>query len=120
MVKKQKENNTKKDAGKGIGADDKRARKINASTVFETCKEQLSPLGGLLGLIKIFDLIEFEEVFKNQYIEPSRKTKLGNYRMLVGMLMLLFIGFNRLSDSKIQDLLQWESDKDMMDWLDSL
>lgn len=96
MVKKQKDNNTKKVAGKGFEAEGKRAREINASTAFETCTEQLSPFGGLLGLIKFFDLIEFEEVFKNQYIEPSRKTKLGNYHMVAGILMLLFIGFNRL------------------------
>ena len=96
MVKKQKDNNTEKVTGKGSESEDKRARKINASTVYETCTEQLSPFGGLLGLIKFIDLIEFEEVFKNKYIEPSRKTKLGSYHMVVGMLMLLFIGFNRL------------------------
>ena len=81
---------------KGSETEAKRARKINASTDFETCTEQLSPFGGLLGLIKFFDLIEFEEVFNNKYIEPTRKAKLGNYRMVVGILMLLFIGFNRL------------------------
>ena len=96
MVKKQKQDNTEKVTGKGPGSEDKRTRKINASTVYETCTEQLSPFGGLLGLIKFFDLIEFEEIFKNKYIEPSRKTKLGSYHMVVGMLMLLFIGFNRL------------------------
>ena len=86
MVKTGKHNITKKNAGKGFGAEEKRASKINASTVYETCTEQLSPFGGLLGLIKFFDLIEFEEVFKNQYIEPSRKTKLGNYHMVVAQL----------------------------------
>ncbi|MGD9159993.1 MAG: hypothetical protein PVG39_16380 [Desulfobacteraceae bacterium] len=90
MVKQQEDNNTEKVAGKASGAEDRRARKINASTVYETCTEQLSPFGRLLGLI------EFEEVSKNEYIEPNRKTKLGNYHMVVGMLMLLFIGFNRL------------------------
>ncbi len=38
----------------------------------------------------------FEEIFDHHYIKPRRKIKLGNYRMVVGFLMLLFIGFNRL------------------------
>jgi hypothetical protein len=83
--------NSKDSSEKGL-----RARKINASTDFETCSEQLSPFGGLLGLIKFFDLTDFKEVFEHHYIKPSREPRLGNYRMLMGILMLLFIGFNRL------------------------
>lgn len=96
MVKTQKDNITKKPVGKEFEAENKRARRINASTDFGTCTEQLSPFGGLLGLIKFFDLVQFEEIFKNHYIKPGRKTKLGNYYMIIGILMLLFIGFNRL------------------------
>jgi hypothetical protein len=33
-----------------------KARKINSSTQYETCTEQLSPFGGLLALIKFLDL----------------------------------------------------------------
>ena len=96
MVKKQDNGNTKSAISKGSEVMDERARKINASTVYETCSEQLSPFGGLLGLIKFLDLIKFEEVFEHLYIKPSRKPKLGNYRMVIGLLMLLFIGFSRL------------------------
>ena len=96
MVIKQNSNNTKSLNRKGSRAHDSRARKINASTAYETCTEQLSPFGGLLGLIKFLDLLKFEEIFEHLYIKPSRKPKLGNYRMVVGILMLLFIGFNRL------------------------
>ena len=35
-----------------------RAKKINASTDYDICSEQLSPFGGLLGLIKFLDLIK--------------------------------------------------------------
>ena len=91
MVKKRKDNNTESRTGKGIREEDRRARRINASTIYETCTEQLSPFGGILGLIKFIDLIGFEEIFKSKYIEPSRKTKLGNYHMVVEILMLLFI-----------------------------
>jgi hypothetical protein len=96
MVKKRKKHNTKKRVSKGFRENGSEARKINASTAYDTCTEQLSPFGGLLGLIKFFDLIKFEEIFENLYITPRRKPKLGNYRMVVGILMLLFIGFTRL------------------------
>jgi hypothetical protein len=49
-----------------------------------------------LGLVKFLDLLRFEEVFDHVYQEPGREPKLGHYRMVVGILMLLFIGFNRL------------------------
>jgi len=47
-------------------------------------------------LIKFLDLLKFEEVFDEVYRGPTREPKLGHYRMVVGILMLLFIGFNRL------------------------
>jgi len=96
MVKTQNNDITKKLTGKGFEESEPRARKINASTGFETCTEQISAFGGLLGLIKFLDLIKLEEIFEYHYIKPRRKVKLGNYRMVVGILMLLFIGFNRL------------------------
>jgi len=96
MVRKQNKDNTKKVTGKGFEDSVQRPRRINASTAFETCTEQISAFGGLLGLIKFLDLVKLEEIFENLYIAPKRKTKLGNYRMVVGILMLLFIGFNRL------------------------
>jgi len=96
MVMKQSQSITNNLASKGLEEGVSRARKINASTVFETCTEQISPFGGLLGLIKFLDLIKLEEIFNHLYIAPRRKVRLGNYRMVVGILMLLFIGFNRL------------------------
>jgi hypothetical protein len=47
-------------------------------------------------LIKFLDLLKFEEIFDQVYRGPSREPNLGHYRMVVGILMLLFIGFNRL------------------------
>jgi hypothetical protein len=96
MVKQHQKSNKKRHTGKGFKANGARARKIDASTVFETCTEQLSPFGGLLALIKFFDLAGFKEIFNLAYIRPQRDPKLGHYLMLVGILMLLFIGFNRL------------------------
>jgi len=83
-------------ASKGFYERASRPRKIKASTPYGTCTERLSPFGGLLGLIKFLDLLKFEEVFDQLYREPGREPKLGHYRMVVGILMLLFIGFNRL------------------------
>ncbi|MBW2428468.1 MAG: hypothetical protein JRF56_05870, partial [Deltaproteobacteria bacterium] len=50
MVKRRKNNTKKKPNGKGFSENGAEARKINASTEFETCTEQLSPFGGLLAL----------------------------------------------------------------------
>jgi hypothetical protein len=47
-------------------------------------------------MIKFFDLIGFKQIFHAAYCEPARKPKLGHYSMVVGLLMLLFIGFNRI------------------------
>ena len=55
MVKRRKNNTKKKRNGKGFNENGAEARKINASTEFETCTEQLSQLDGLLSLIKFLD-----------------------------------------------------------------
>jgi hypothetical protein len=96
MVKANKSKTGRNRKNKGIRKGSARASKINASTPYETCNEQLSPFGGLLAMIKFFDLIGFKEIFHAAYREPSRKPKLGHYSMVVGLLMLLFIGFNRI------------------------
>ena len=77
MVKRQKKNTRKKHASKGFKANGAKARKINASTSYETCSEQLSPFGGLLAMIKFLDLVKFHEIFQFAYIVPKRKPKLG-------------------------------------------
>jgi hypothetical protein len=96
MVKVRKKDNSKSRTGKGFCNNGARARKINASTVYETCTEQLSPFGGLLPLIKFFDLVDFHKIFDSAYRPTCREPKLGHYSMMVGILMLLFIGFNRI------------------------
>jgi len=58
MVKSSKTKNRKNRKNKGFRQNAARARKINASTPHETCSEQLSPFGGLLAMIKFFDLVE--------------------------------------------------------------
>ena len=96
MVKQRKKYNRKSRNSKGFNKDHADARKINASTGYETCTEQLSPFGGLLALIKFLDLIGFKEIIHSAYQAPLREPKLGHYRMMTGILMLLFIGFNRI------------------------
>jgi len=96
MVKSNKSKKRKNRKGKGFIKKSARAKKINASTAYDTCSEQLSPFGGLLPLIKFLDLIDFQQMFDFAYRAPTRKPKLGHYSMMVGLLMLLFIGFNRI------------------------
>ena len=61
MVKSKKSKFRKNRNPKGFIPNGARAKKINASTAFDTCSEQLSPFGGLLPLIKFLDLVEFQE-----------------------------------------------------------
>jgi hypothetical protein len=96
MVKRRRKDSSKRRNSKGFNKKCAEARKINASTAYETCTEQLSPFGGLLALIKFFDLVKFKEIFDFAYQKPSREAKLGDHLMMVGILMLLFIGFNRM------------------------
>jgi len=96
MVKSSKSKNIKNRKNKGFKENAARARKINASTPHETCREQLSPFGGLLAMIKFFDLIDFKQIFHATYRAPARQPKQGHYWMVAGLLMLLFIGFNRI------------------------
>ena len=96
MVKRRKSNTKKNRIRKGFCKKRARARKIDASTAYETCSEQLSPFGGLLALIKFFDLVEFKKIFCSAYHEPSRDPKLGHYSMMMRIFILLFIGFNRI------------------------
>jgi len=96
MVKKQKKDSRKRLASKHFNQNGGRSRKISASTAYGTCSEQLSPFGGLLGLVKFLDLFDFEKHFNDVYVAPSRETKLGDYAMVMGLVMLMFIGFNRI------------------------
>ncbi|MBC8391052.1 MAG: hypothetical protein H8E17_00580, partial [Deltaproteobacteria bacterium] len=65
MVKRRKQNTTKNRSSKGFKANRAKARKINASTAYDTCTEQLSPFGGLLPLIKFLDVVKFKEIFSS-------------------------------------------------------
>ena len=65
-------------------------------TEVETRSAQLSPFGGLLGLVKFLDLVDFRKHFEEAYITPSRESKPGHYAMVLGILGLMFVGFNRI------------------------
>jgi hypothetical protein len=69
---------------------------ITAETPYRECSERLTAFGGLIALVKFLDLIGFEKVFRATYVHPKRQPKLGDYRMVLGKLMLLFIGFQRM------------------------
>jgi DDE family transposase len=70
--------------------------RITAETPYGECSERLTAFGGLLALVKFLDLIGFEQAFAAHYVHPKRAPRLGGYRMLLGLLLLLFIGFQRL------------------------
>lgn len=96
MVKKQEHDNTKRAVNKGFPGKASRPSRITAFTPYGVCGERLSAFGGLLALVKFLDLIGFEQIFEDAYRAPKRTPKLGHYRMVIGIIILLFIGFNRL------------------------
>jgi len=96
MVKTKKTATAVNVINQGIAHMPSKASKIGPSTAYDTIGERLSPFGGLLGLIKFFDLVGFKEVFDHCYKPPCRQPQQGHYRMMCAVLMLLFIGFNRI------------------------
>lgn len=96
MVKKQEEYISKNRINQGGDDCPARASKIGPSTAYGYCSERLSPFGGLLGLVKFMDLVGFREIFDGFYRPPTRTPMLGHYEMVYGLIMLLFIGFNRI------------------------
>lgn len=70
--------------------------RITAETPYGECSERLTAFGGLLALVKFLDLLGFEQAFAAHYVAPQRTPTLGHYRMVLGVLVLLFIGFQRL------------------------
>jgi len=77
-----------------------RSPRIGPNTPHDVCSERMTAFGGLLPLVKFLDLINFKDVFDEVYVSPPRKTKLGCYRMVLGMLMMLFVGFQRIGHIK--------------------
>jgi len=96
MVKSKKEDTGKHQENQGIKDCFGKAIEINGSTAYETCDERLTAFGGFLAFIKFLDLVNFKNVFEKEWISNARKTELGSYRMILGCIALLFIGFQRL------------------------
>ena len=99
MVKRQSRANRRGTQGASSVRTPERAPRpvrITAETPYGECSERLTAFGGLLALVKFLDLIKFEQAFAAHYVHPKRTPKLGGYRMLLGLLLLLFIGFQRL------------------------
>ena len=70
--------------------------RLGANTPYGMCKERISAFGGLMSLVKFMDLIRFKDVFREYYQNPDRVPSYGCFRLIYGILMLLFIGFQRL------------------------
>jgi len=74
--------------------------RIGPNTEHDVCSERMTAFGGLLALIKFLDLIKFKDVFNKVYVSPKRKTILGCYRIVLGLLIMLFVGFQRIGHMK--------------------
>jgi len=88
---------TRKNGGKQAGKQGQKRRTVlTADTPYGKCSERLTAFGGLLALVKLADLIGFAKIFEEHFARPKRAPKLGHYRMALGVLLLLFVGFQRL------------------------
>lgn len=97
MVKSKNQYNQKRGIKQGENEHPRKTRKIKASTRHEYTNEYLSPYGGLLPLVKLWDALKFESLFSEVYCEPNRETQYGSLFFIKGLLLLLFIGFCRLN-----------------------
>lgn len=98
MVKRKNSGKRCRKQGQNAQSENSATRRttITPDTPYAQCSERLTAFGGLLALVKFLDLIGFKHVFEDGYVHPKREAKLGDYRMILGMLMLLFIGFQRV------------------------
>lgn len=96
MVKFRGENNDKRGANQEKSKPTAEANKIDGSTAYDNCGERLTAFGGFLALVKFVEVIGMKEVFERYWVNPERKSMLGCWRMVMGCLSLLFIGFQRL------------------------
>lgn len=87
-------NTNKKERQKQFKKEDK--LRIGPNTPYGTCSERLTGFGGLFLLIKLVDLLGMQEVFERHYVSPRRQPKLGCYQMIYGLMILLFVGFQRV------------------------
>jgi len=97
MVKSKKQHNEKKGQKQGGKGHPRKTRKIRASTRHGYTDELMSPYGGLLPLVKLWDALKFESLFSEVYCEPVRESQYGSQFLVKGLILLLFIGFCRLN-----------------------
>lgn len=97
MVRSKKKDTARKGQKQGENQWFGRARKIKGSTRHGYTEELLSPYGGLLPLVKLWEALQFDSLFSQTYQEPRRSTAYGSLFFVKGLIMLLFIGFCRLN-----------------------
>jgi hypothetical protein len=96
MVKSKRKNSDNSIVKQGKSETLREPAKINASTNYELTDTRMTAYGGLLAFTKFLDLVNFRDAFDKYYCSPSRKPLCGCYKMMLGFIMLLFIGFARI------------------------
>jgi len=96
MVDSKKENTAKHVENQGKDQREEKPNKINASTHYDICDTRMTAFGGLLSFVKFLDVLKFEDVFERYFIVPKRQCSIGHYKMFIGVIILMFIGFQRL------------------------
>ncbi len=97
VTKKHTQKRVKKQAKKSAKDQEAKVIAVTADSPYGMCSERLSSFGGLTILVKFLSLIEVEKIFNEIYIKPLRKAELGCYKMVLGILMMLFVGYQRIA-----------------------
>jgi len=97
VTKKHTKKQDKKQAKNIRNDQEEKVIAVTASTPYGLCSERLSSFGGLTILVKFLSLIEVEKIFNEIYVKPSRKAKKGCYKMVLGVLIMLFVGYQRIA-----------------------
>ena len=96
MVDSKKQNTAKHLENQGKYESVEMSNKINASTSYAVCDSRMTAFGGLLGFVKFIDVLKFEQVFEQYFVSPKRQCSLGHYKMFIGVMVLIFVGFQRI------------------------
>jgi len=77
MVKSKNQHNQKEGVKQGEKEGGSKTRKIKASTHHGYVNEHLSPYGGLLPLVKLWDGLKFDVLFRLIIVSPLGRPNMG-------------------------------------------
>ena len=85
-----------------------RQPRITANTLYDYSTERITAFGGLLGLIKLMDLIDFKPAFESTYVSPDRKPRAPTMTIMTSRTALRTLFCRSPSMVRMSVDLSWE------------